>query len=83
MSGKTFNEAAIWFRKLDMILIGVESDNLVDSYSATRITDENAYAFHNPHKGVYVNPKDHMLNKNDALFVIAEDSPELIIQTNK
>ncbi len=69
--GRTFNKAQQWFASKEIILIGVESDKLADSYNAKHggISQDS--------RGVFVNPHGHQIAANDALFVISEDSPEL------
>ena len=69
--GHTFNKAQQWFASKEIILIGVESDKLADSYNVKHggVSQDS--------RGVFVNPHGHQIAANDALFVISEDSPEL------
>lgn len=71
--GKSFKEALIWFGRYDMILVAVESDEVTDSYTgAAYVRTINSKA---DHKGVSVNPSDHVLQHEDSLFLISDDSP--------
>ena len=65
--GMDFKEAAAWLSNSDMILVGVESDGLPDSYRQS--LDDGQ-------RGVYVNPKGHQIRDTDALFVIGDDVPD-------
>ncbi len=69
--GQAFKDAQQYFASEDMILVAVESATLADSYNADR---EQGFQ---DSRGVYVNPHDHEITADDALFVISEDAPEL------
>ena len=72
--GKSFKQASSWFAEKEMILIGVESDDLEDSYGTRNTTGHIGGDVKS--RGVVVNPKDYYIDKEDALFVIADDDPK-------
>jgi voltage-gated potassium channel len=77
LEGLSFKEASVWFTERDMILVGVESDELRDSYKG-RVEKGGRLASELPKgRGVSVNPIDHRIKGDDALFVISHDDPEL------
>jgi voltage-gated potassium channel len=75
--GQSFREVAAWFVEHDMILIGVESAGLQDSYGAsdegTRPVGQRKVG----DRGVSVNPKNYIIREQDDLFVISDDDPVL------
>lgn len=71
--GTTFKEAAQWFTSRDMILVAIESEDLSDSYiRGLRDPDGPRSPVG---RGVYVNPINHRITIEDALFVISEENP--------
>ena len=75
--GMSFREALVWFSERDIILIGVESDELRDSYQTQNNDGDYRQSTKVGHRGVYVNPKSYMIRDDDALFVISDDAPDL------
>jgi len=75
--GTDFKEASRWFLGKDIILIGVESDELKDSYfdhiQGGELTQKPG------HRGVFVNPKKYQIQNNDALFVISDEAPATML----
>ena len=76
----TFKQASAWFTARDMILVGIESDDLRDSYEGIVRKRRRAESGNFSGRGVYVNPVDHRINGNDALFVISDDDPALSLK---
>jgi voltage-gated potassium channel len=68
--GLKFADAQTWFASHDMILVGIESERLSDSYTST-LTLSSIKS-----RGVAVNPHGHAIELNDALFVISQDAPD-------
>lgn len=79
--GKSFRDALSWFADKDMILVGVESNELKDSYQEDNSYDDHSNSTNIVHRGVYVNPKDYRIQNDDALFVIADDAPDASVLT--
>jgi voltage-gated potassium channel len=75
--GVTFKEAALWFIDRDMILVAIESDDLSDSHIKHVSRADRSVA--TTDRGVYVNPINHHIKDNDALFVIAVDDPKAML----
>jgi voltage-gated potassium channel len=75
--GISFREAATWFRDRDMILIAVESTKLIDSYRTDMPGSRIAQPRGPAARGVNVNPKNHIILEDDALFVISDEKPDI------
>jgi len=73
--GLEFKEASAWFTYREMILVGVESDELQDSYGHEDDLSLPEGKGPNKDRGVFVNPKNYIINREDALFVISDDDP--------
>lgn len=73
--GLEFKEASSWFTSREMILVGVESDELRDSYGSDEGQAQHDAEGQNKERGVFVNPKNYTINSDDALFVISDDDP--------
>ena len=72
--GVDFKDASSWFLDRNMILIGVESEDLSDSLITTEHFLRELVS-KEKNKGVYVNPKNHTIQKSDSLFVLSDDVP--------
>ena len=77
--GTDFKDASRWFLDKDIILIGVESDELKDSYLVTNDDSEEKLTQKPGHRGVFVNPKKYEIQNDDALFVISDEAPETML----
>ena len=77
--GKTFKEAAVWFIDRDMILVGVESKDLVDSYKTLSGEMPNPKLKASKASGLSVNPKGHQIKEDDALFLISDEDPAVLL----
>ena len=77
--GTDFKDASRWFLDKDIILIGVESDELKDSYLVTNDDSEEELTQKPGHRGVFVNPKKYEIQNDDALFVISDEAPETML----
>lgn len=67
--GKTFSDTQSFFSDRGMILIGVESHKLEDSYLQSRATGFSK-------AGLAVNPRTHIIGSKDSLYVISENKPD-------
>ena len=66
--GMSFREALVWFSERDIILIGVESDELRDSYQTQNNYGDYLQSTKVGHRGVYVNPKSYII-RDMTLFL--------------
>ena len=80
--GASFRIASSWFSEREMILVGVESNKLRDSYGTDNESELNMRGINRDRKGVFVNPKSYTIASDDALYVISDDDPELTLSNN-